>query len=490
MPAKRLWAALVLMIVVIGAVPAFAREIRQGDQCRVGAREVIRGDLFVLCRSLVIDGQVNGNVIGAATTAAINGEIEGATYIIAGQLDVGGTLQNTLHFLGISLNIGTDARLLGSTTGLMSASLSTHLRAGTSIPDSIVGIGYQLVLDGEVRDGVSFWGSALQVGGHVRGDVNASVGDSQSAGFAELQRLLTLLPISVELIRPGLFVQETAVVDGVLNYAAPTEGVIDAQLAHPPQFTQVIVQPDLAQIAQITEPEDAGREFILFAGRVLREFVTLVFVGVVALILIPGVFQAPLRSLTTRPLPSFGLGLLTFVVSFPVFFILLGLVVIAIFVLSLLQLGDITLASAVLLGSVHLGLTGVFYFIAIFVSRVMVCLRLGRLISSRWRTGARYGAYAHLALGALVLSVLFTLPVVGWLISAVTAFLGLGAVLTHLQSQMEMRRRPIPVRGMAAMHLPSRSEDARQFPPPMLDISANAPGMDNLPSGFRWWDDD
>jgi hypothetical protein len=37
--------------------------------------------------------------------------------------------------------------------------------------------------------------------------------------------------------------------------------------------------------------------------------------------------------------------------------------------------------------------------------------------------------------------------------------------------------------------LPSRSTEAHQFPPPMLDSGSRAPGMDNLPAGFRWWDD-
>jgi hypothetical protein len=87
------------------------------------------------------------------------------------------------------------------------------------------------------------------------------------------------------------------------------------------------------------------------------------------------------------------------------------------------------------------------------------------------------------------LALLFSLPTIGWLLSAVAAFLGLGALLNDLQAQMDLRRRPQLARGGGQIALPRRSDEARHYPPPMLDGGHDAPGMDNLPGGFRWWDD-
>lgn len=484
-------AALLCWLVIIPGGFALARETRQGDQCRIGVREDIIGDLFVLCRSLVIDGTVHGNVIGAATTAEINGEVNGALYLVAGQLDVNGTIHDSLHFIGPALRIHSDAIFTDMDADILAASLSTTLDAQMRLPGSVTGVGYQLVIEGEVGDEVNFWGSALQVSGHIHGAVTAAVGDSQSTGVAELQTLLTLLPVDIDLVQPGLRISENAQIDGQLSYSAPSEGAIDAQLALPPQFTQVITQPDLTQITAITEPENAGRELALFAGQVLREFVTLFLVGSLAYLLLPGVVQPPLRSLAARPLPSLGLGLLTFIISFPTFAILVIFSLMIVFALGLLQLGDVTFAGAVLFSAANLSLISLFYFVAIFVSRTLVCFGLGRLLArlARFPAGTRSSAYIHLALGALLLAFMFALPVIGWFVSAIAAFLGLGAILANLQGQLEARRRASYARVSGAVVLPTRPEEAHQFPPPMLNGGAVAPGMDNLPVGFRWWDD-
>jgi hypothetical protein len=489
---RKFWLLIGLCVLLLGnAQLVSAREIRQGDQCRVPAREVIESDLFVLCRTLEIDGQVLGNIIGGATTAEINGSVAGNIYLFAGQLSLNGSVGGSVHFLGPAINIGNGTTFENLASDLISASLSTTIEPTAQIPDDVVAVGYQLVLNGNVADEVNYWGSALSVAGNIGGDINANVGDSESAGVAELQALLTFLPVSVTLERPGLRVAESASIGGLLSYTAPSPGAIDASLSQPPVYTEVNVQPELVEIAAITEPEDATRQIALYFNQVLREFLTLVLIGALALLLVPNALPAPLRSLSVRPLPSLGVGLLTFVVSFPVVAILLVLSALIIFALGLLQLGDMTWGSAVLLSALNLGLGSIFYFIAIFVSRAVVCLGLGRMIVRIVRPGlgGRNTAYVQLLIGAAVAALLFSLPTVGWIASAIAAFLGLGAILTLIQSNIEDRRRTPQVRMAAPVPLPSRSAEAHQFPPPMLDSGSRAPGMDNLPVGFRWWDD-
>ncbi|MCC6616969.1 MAG: polymer-forming cytoskeletal protein [Anaerolineae bacterium] len=488
----RVFAGLFALLLLFAAPPAEAREVLQGDQCKISPTETINNDLFVLCRTLVIDGRVSGNLMGAATTAEINGTVDGDVYLLAGQLTVSGRLGGSLHFVGPAMEITETGGLIDPSGDLLTASLSTTVDEGAAIPNSVISAGYQLVLDGAVGGEVNFWGSALQIDGSVAGDVNADVGDSESTGVTELQTFLTLLPIDLTLVRPGLRVGEGASIDGRLSYSAPSEGVIEADLANTPVYTPVIVQPDLVQITAITEPEDAGREIGVFLRQVLREFAALAFVGALALLITPGAMQALLRSLTSRPLPSLGLGLLTFIASFPVLVILTLLSLLIIFALGLLQLGDFTVAGAALLGVANLSFASAFYFIAIFVTRALACLWLGRFIVRmlRNRLGTNVSVYVELIVGCLVLAFLFSLPVIGWLISALSAFFGLGAILTYLQGYFEARRRLPAMRMATPVRLPSRSEDARHYPPPMLDSGSHGPGMDNLPEGFHWWGED
>ncbi len=486
------WSLLFLLVVMFVSVgTASARDVLQGDECSIPASQTINGDLFVLCRTLEIDGVVNGNLIGAATTAVINGEVNGSLYLLAGELTLNGEIAGSLHFAGPALRIASESQLSSADSDIFSLSLSTQLDSGARVPNSVIAVGYQLVLDGTVGGEVSFWGSALNITGSITRDVNATVGNSESSGVAELQTLLTFLPLDVSLEPPGLRVAETAQIDGILSYTAPVPGVIAATLSQPPAFTEVITQPDLTQIADIVQTDDAGRQLGLYLAQVVREFLSLFLVGGLVLLISPNGFTAPLRSLASRPMPSAGFGLLTFIISFPMLAILVFSSVLVVVAFGLLQLGDLTVASAVVLGVINLAVATAFYVVAIFISRSLVSLGFGRILLRVLRpgVGGRQNVVAQLALGSLVLAIVFSLPTVGWLLSAIAAFLGLGALLNTVQSQLEARRRPQVARVAGQVALPSRSDEARLYPPPMLNGGQKSPGMDNLPSGFHWWDD-
>ena len=101
------------------------------------------------------------------------------------------------------------------------------------------------------------------------------------------------------------------------------------------------------------------------------------------------IFARPLQSqvkhIQTRPLPSIGVGLLTFIVAFPIVLIIVVFLVFIIFILLLLQLDGLllTLVSGGLLGTL-VGAISVFFFVAIFVSRIIVCLWAGLALWIIW----------------------------------------------------------------------------------------------------------
>lgn len=475
-------------LLIVARSPAEAREIRQGDQCVVAASETVNGNLFVLCRTLAIEGTVQGDVIGAALDASISGTVTGDVYLAAGQLDVTGSVGSDLHFAGPALHILPGSTFSSDDSDLISLSLSTTVNAGVAVPGSITALGYQLVLDGETGSEVSFWGSALTIDGRVGGAVDATVGAPEATGVSQLQTLLDLFAWEVKLINPGLLLTESGAVAGDLRYSGPAEGALNGTIGGETIFTQVTTQPDLTQI--ISEEEGRGG-LAVFLSQVLREFIILALIGVLGLLFLPRQLQAPIRSIQSRPLPIVSIGLLTFIISFPIAIIALFFGVALIFVLLLLQIDGLAVAlfSGTLLGA-WLGTASLFYFGAIFVSRVIVCLLIGRFIVrlTLGDDGSQRITFLSLLLGALLLAALTSLPSVGTLISAFSAFVGLGAMLNTIQNQLLIYRdrvygpRPPPV--------PRRPESARRLPPPIIDDSAPPPGMDNLPDGFLWWDDD
>ncbi len=481
---------MLLALLLLGSGGVTARETLQGDQCIVTASEVIESNLFITCRTLVLNGRVEGNLIGAATDARIDGEVTGDVYLIAGQLDIGGTIGGNLHFGGAVLRILPTAVFNDEHADLMSLSLSTTLTDGAILPGGITDVGYQLVLDGETGGEVNFWGSALTVNGAVGRDVDANVGDPES-GISQLQTLLIPFSWDVNLIDPGIVITQDGLVAGDLRYSGPVAGRIEGRVTGETVFTEVNLQPDLTQI--ITEEQGARRGLSLYLSQVVREFITLGIISLLGLLLLPRPFQLPLRHIQSRPLPSLGVGLLTFILSFPIILILLLLCLLIVFILSLLGLDSLLLVGGGLLGIMSLTGVSLFYFVAIFISRAIVALWLGRLLvrTTLGDDGSMRIIYISLAVGLALIALLTPLPVIGWAVSAVGVFLGLGAIVIGLQSQFRTYRDIGPVSPLrVSAPAIARRPDAPLRMPPLLNDRSHQPGMDNLPEGFSWWEDD
>ncbi len=455
------------IMLLFGRGTAWARAIRQGDQCIIDAYETIQGNLFTLCRTLQIRGTVNGDVLGASTDAQISGKVTGDVYLLAGQLEISGEVGQDVHFAGAVLRLLPTAKLTGSTADLISLSLSTTVDAGTSIPGNVTAAGYQLILNGEVGGEVNFWGSGLAINTTVGGDVDAVVGDSQSTGVSQVQTLIVPFGWDVELNNPGLTIGDKGVVGGNLKYSAVTPGVVTGKVMGETVFTKVSSQPDLTQMMQ-NENQDSVR---LLAGATVHEFSILAIIGVIALTLLPRQFQVPLRALQSRTLPSTGVGLLAFIISFPITIVVLILAVLVLIVpLLILQLDGlfVFLFSGTLIGAWG-GAASIFYFTAIFISRVIVALMIGKIIvrGAIGDDGSQRIAYISLFLGIFLLSVVVSLPTIGIIVSAVTAFMGLGAILIVVTNQMQTLRDQVPATALRMKSLSSvRRADTRSLPPP------------------------
>ena len=471
---RRLFALTVILLLgSVGVVSA--RQILQADRCTIAPSQTIVGNLFVTCRWLEVEGTVTGDLIGVAANATIDGTVEGSVYLAGGQLDIFGTISGDVHFAGAVLNLQSGAVL--NSSDLFSLTLSTH--SNTPLPGSVVAAGYQLNLNADVGREVSFWGSALTIGGHVSGDVDANVGDPQSAGVAELRTLLT--PAGLELTNPGLTVNEDAMIDGQLTYSGPAEGDIFVELPFAPIYEPVVTQADLASL---TEGDNLLQSLSGYAIEVLREFITVGLIGLLALLLFSRPLQAPIPTLRMRPLPSLGVGLLTFILSFPIFFMIILLSIVLVLILSLLRLPELTLISALTAAVVDFSAMGFFYFTAFLISRVIVALALGRFLMRRLvgNDTDNRSLILSLLLGVAILALFASLPFVGWLVSAIAAFLGLGAILTLLQEALEKAR------VAAQPTVATDSIQARTVPPPNMEDELHEPGTENLPDGFKWWD--
>jgi len=334
------------------------------------------------------------------------------------------------------------------------------------------------------------------VSGAIDDNVYAQVGDA-NADVSQLETLLIPVPLEITLRRPGLTVEQDAHITGTLHYSSPSAAEIaPGTLENEPVYTPVVVQPDFAQIA-IGE-QDGSRELSLYLSQVFREFLSLLLTGGVLLLIAPRSIQAPLHNLQARPLVCVAVGLLSFVVSFAAVPFLIVLTLLTIIIISLLQVNELTLTVAAILIIGDIGIGAAIFFIVLFVSRVVFCLALGRLIVRfiTGNNGTLRQALLALLIGAAILAFAAYLPSFGWLLNALALFLGLGAILTTVMARAEIRRETVrPGRHITVQppSLPYGSDKTRVVvppPPPIIDTNQQPLGMDNLPEGFTWWDDD
>ncbi|GAB4523566.1 MAG: hypothetical protein OHK0046_37390 [Anaerolineae bacterium] len=480
MPSK----SLLIILLFLLSVGVSANEVLRDENCIIRTEVTIEEDLLVLCGQLVIEGKVDGHVMGAARTAIIRGEVTGSLYLFAGELLLeGATIGKDVHFAGLILDMDEQTQLQNERSGLLSANLSTHIARGANIPGSVTQLGYQLVMDGRVGRDVSFWGSALQVGGAVERDITATVGDSQSEGAASrIQTLLIPFSFDVALIDPGLEVQPDASIRGSLGYTAPSEGVIEGTVG------EVDFQQVRETIVVGTQATPTVRSIQRYIEGIFREFITLTLVGAVYLLAFPRRSHEPLRAIQSRPLSTLGVGLLSFILSFPIVLLLALASLLIVLILSLLPVQSFAVFGGIALGLANIGAASVFYFTAIYVARMVVALAIGRVLlpwllkdDGTWRY-----RFVSLALGVLVLAVLVSVPVIGLLVNGLALFLGLGGILSVLRRQLN--RYTTATRPMPQAVAPKYFEDFPIYTPPLLP--ERRVGTENLPEGFDWWGED
>ena len=517
---NRLRRVLLLIILLCGGGIVAAREVLQGDSCVVEADEVILGTLFVVCEVLQIDGQVEGSIFGVALRSEISGSVRDNVYLLGGQLDISGHIHGDMHFAGAVLRLmpaessalqspvlpGPSAEITGPDAdanaqirgSLLSVTLSTSLMEGSYLAGSITGAGYQILIAGGTGGEVNFWGSGVNISGPVAGSVFATVGDPESSG-SQIETLLLPLSFDIKLDNPGMVLTETGSVGGVLQYTGPASGQIDGRVAGDTNFisSQMVVLPTLEEPASIT----------VYLTAVFNEVTTILAVGLLFLLLVPNAILIPVRNLRSRPFGSLSVGMLSFILSFPVVLIMLVLSSVVLVGLLLVGLDGVALAAAIMLGMLNLGGVGIFYFVAIFLARVIAALGLGRLLVYVLAGNSRLSVnhVFCMIVGVLVLALLSSLPVLGWVVNALALFLGLGTLLNVvLQRVQTMRdsgtgalspawyndpqpapedmpvmqpRRPIPIAN------PSPSYPQR---PRVPSLPPSTPGMQNLPEGFSF----
>lgn len=431
------WLSSMLLLVTLllsTTSSASAVEIRTDDNVDIPAGEVIDDDLYIFAETITVNGTIRGDLIAFGATITIGPEavVEGDVMSAGQSVIINGTVEDDTRIAGAALTLGNSGQIGDD---LIAAGYSLETEPGSTIGGSLFYAGGQALLAGDIVEEATVNTSSLQLNGAVGGNVQVEVGAAEDVPPFSPLMFIPNMP-AVPSVPGGLTIGSDAKIEGDLVYTAPVDTDIPAGTVAGAVNHQV---PIIREGEAEPEPTTAERAFN-WLFRLLRTFLTLLLIGLLLVWLLPSYTRQTVDQLKTRPLPSLGLGLVTFFGFFLVIFILVFVIVLVSILLGLVTLGGLLRSTAAVGAFTTFGLVLAFLIATSYVSKILVSYLGGRMILTRLNPAWKDSRFWPLIVGLVIFVILAAIPYLGWLINFVVILFGLGALVLFINELI--RRKP------------------------------------------------
>ncbi len=338
-----------------------ASEFRSGDKLVITKDEVVNDDIYFAGSSVIVDGTINGDLVAAGGEIKVTGTINGGIIAAGGSILVTG-------------NVTDDIRAAGG-----------EVRIGGDVGDNVLAFTGQFVLEKNARiarDLTLGAGNAV-IDGTVNGNINGGVSDLEMRGATKGN-------VTVE-IDNNIKIFPGATIGGDLEYTAPQHGEISGIVSGKTTYKET--PPKNKDLTSKMEGELIG-------------YLWLLLIGIVSLMLAPGLTQKNSDAVPVKPLKNLLWGLLFLIIT-PIVVVLLLITIIGI-PLSLILF--------------------IVYIISLYISRIYVGYWVGKYVLKKLKKETEFKVLT-LALGLLIVLIGVNLPIIGIFIHLVILLLGLGAII-------------------------------------------------------------
>ena len=360
----------VAVFVAIPGLPAQAAQTDSSELVIITEDTIVEQDLYAVANRIIIRGKVDGDVIAiAGQDVRIEGEVTGSVMALSPEVvvtgTIGGSLRATSPSVTVSGSIGND---------LVAVAGNLEVTAEGSVAGDVVLWAWNASLLGTVGGGLEGSQRNLDLAGAIEGEVSVSV-----------RRLDVVGSLSV---------------GGDLDYRSPHEAT---------GLDQATVGG--AVVRQEPVPANIRLRALGLVGRLL----VAICLSALALLVVwgwPKRTQRALDSLRSSPLRSMSIGFAIFVSPL----LILGL---AVLIFSLAP----TTAAVPLVGAMIplvLALAGLVLVLAL-VAAIPSAAWIGSVLRKKVTIAGAVG------IGAAVISLLWLLPVAGWVVALTVLSAGLGA---------------------------------------------------------------
>jgi len=358
------------------ALPSIeAQSLLTGGDVTIPNGVVREGDTYAATKTIRVAGRLDGDLVAAAARVIVDGRVDGDLFAAAETVDLRGPVGDSTRVVARTLDV--DTVIDGD---LVAAVQDLVVTEDAIIQGSVVALGPQVDIDGTVRNGAWVAAREIVIRGTLYGDVNVIADHLDLAPGARITGDLdyrTWTPLS-----PAA----AALVEGTVRYGGPP----------------------------VDEADESGTAWgvVFWFWQTLAALLT----GLLVVALFRGVVQRLVVSIAEETTLGALLGFATFLVV-PV---------------------AAVIAMVTLVGF-PIGFAGILLFgLALYGAKLPVAVWLGdRLLGYSGRPGA--SRYAALALGILLLYLLFAIPYVGGLFWLAATWLGLGAIVVSGRRYLDLR---------------------------------------------------
>jgi hypothetical protein len=376
MKSLKLKITLLLALLIIPVSATEAAELEAGNNVYVTKDQIISGNFFATGDTITIDGTINGDLISAAKTINVNGQIDGDIISIAQNINVNGEVGGNVRVISSYLNLN----------GPINRNLSAIANDIIIGPNSnIAWDALILAVNTEIRGNIegSLSGRIVQglISGKIGKNVNLDLNDSN---------------------KQSLMISSEAIIGGDLTYSSRNAANIS----------------DKATISGKVNHQNLPLKNInwlqIYLWTNLLAIFSALVVGLVIIFIGKNIGTKILTKMENSPTKLIIPGIIIALILPPISILLL-------FTVIGLPLAMIIFA---------------WWLVMIYIAKILSAILVGKLLIKTINKKKDPSLLWSLILGVIICWLLFTIPFVGWLISLIAVWLGLGGIWSYASNQL------------------------------------------------------
>jgi len=352
-----------------------AEQVNNNETLFIAQDEVVAGNLIAAGENIIIDGVISGDLIVAAKSLVVTGRVGGDILALSQNIEIGGEVGGNVRVFGDSVNIDSNI-----TRNLNLFGSNLYIGEKTRVGWDVLAVSASTMkVRGNIYGSLSAYGQNVFIASKIGKNVDVkNYGQNQN-----------------------LTIAKETVINGDLNHFArvPAEVASGASIAGQINYQEI--------------SEETKTSFSSWAWSRLFSVLSMILIGLALIFLMPKYLKDLKENLKNQSgkIALVGASLLLIIppLSLVLLFTIIG-IPLALILLSLWLAG-------------------------IFLAKTLIAVALGEMLIKDLFKKEAVHIFWSLVLGALILSLVFSLPFVGWFIRLVVITFGLGSIVLYVTNK-------------------------------------------------------